>query len=312
MSSAWNSAIISRVVVYSTLMACAVIAMNGCSRYFFYPMKDLIHSPEKAGLTYEDVLVTTQDNVQIHGWLLRADHPKGIVFFLHGNAENISTHIGSVYWLPEQGYDVLLMDYRGYGRSEGTPDFPEVFWDVDAMYDWLKLYAQDKELPVFILGQSLGATIASYYFSQLGNDQRRYEAVVLDSVFSGHQDIAKDVLSRSLITWPFQFVVPLFLPTEYNPKDHVAGFSPTPVLFFHSPDDEILPYEQGRYVYEQAKPPKYWVTSHGPHIATFGHPLYRQILLNFLNDPNTDPQQGVNISPTAPPQTDSSSSHNQK
>ena len=93
-------------------------------------MKEIVQTPDKGGLTYRDISVTTRDNLRIHGWLLEAEKPKGIVFFLHGNAENISTHIGSVYWLPEHGYDVLLMDYRGYGLSEGKPDFPDVYLDV--------------------------------------------------------------------------------------------------------------------------------------------------------------------------------------
>ncbi|MAR91723.1 MAG: alpha/beta hydrolase [Pseudomonadales bacterium] len=289
MSSVWSSATTFRLGFYSILAVVIVLLMNGCSSYFFYPMKRLVRTPDQVGLNYRDIEVTTSDQVRIHGWLLPAEQPRGIVFFLHGNAENISTHLASVYWLPEQGYEVLLMDYRGYGRSEGSPDFPEVYQDVAAMYQWLQTYARERQLPVYILGQSLGGVISSYYFSQLPAEQRVFEGVVLDAVFAGHRDIARDVLRRSFITWPLQFVVPPFLPAEYDPADHVADFSPTPLLFFHSPDDEIIPYDQGRSVYEQAKPPKYWVRSHGPHIATFDDPAYRQLLLNFLARPGADP-----------------------
>ncbi|RLT93789.1 alpha/beta hydrolase [Ketobacter sp.] len=322
MKSAWNSATIfnvlkSRVLIYGALSLFLVTQMSACSSYFFYPSKKILHTPDEGGLVYEDVVVKTRDHLSIHGWLLPAQQPKGIVFFLHGNAENISTHINSVYWLPEQGYDVLLMDYRGYGRSQGSPDFPDVFLDVDAMYRWLEAYARDKQLPVYVLGQSLGAAISSVYFSQLPPDQRIYRAVALDAVFAGHRDIAKDVLDRHVITWPLQFIVPWFLPTEYNPKDHVADFSPVPLLFIHSPEDQIIPFAQGQTVFEQAQAPKYWVTSHGPHIATFGHPRYRRILLNFLEDPAQDPMRDLESSrsessPTGPAQTDSSSSRNQK
>lgn len=316
MNSAWNSVTISRTLFYGTLAVLMVLLMNGCTGYFFYPMKELIHSPSDANIRYDDVTVTTRDNVDIHGWLLHADHPKGIVFFLHGNAENISTHIASVYWLPEQGYEVLLMDYRGYGQSQGSPAIPDVFLDVEAMYGWLELYASEQQLPVYILGQSLGASISSFYFSQLPPEQRIYEAVVLDAVFAGHRDITRDVLNRNIITWPLQFIVPLFMPTDYNPKDHVANFNPIPLLFMHSPEDQVVPYEQGQTVYQRAAQPKFWVTSHGPHIATFGHPRYRRILLNFLENPQQDPQRDLaplnGPSPTDLSQTDSSSSHNQK
>ncbi len=263
--------------------------MSGCSGFFFYPMKELVRTPEDLDLRYQDVNVKTEDGVQIHGWLLQADKPKGIVFFLHGNAENISTHIGSVYWLPEQGYDVLLMDYRGYGLSQGKPDFPQVFQDVDAMYRWLQNYCKQHQIPSYVLAQSLGATISSYYFSQLAMEDRIFEGVVLDSTFSGHQDIARYVLNRNMITWPFQFIVPHFLPTEFNPKDHIAQLSPTPLLMMHSPDDAVLPYEQGKLVYNQAKAPKYWINNQGPHIATFNFPQYRQVLLEFLANPQQQP-----------------------
>lgn len=316
MKLAWNSAITFRALFYGALAIFLVTQMSACSSYFFYPMKEILHTPDEGGLVYQDVVVETRDQVNIHGWLLPAEHPKGIVFFLHGNAENISTHINSVYWLPEQGYDVLLMDYRGYGRSEGSPDFPEVFLDVDAMYQWLEHYAREKQLPVFVLGQSLGAAISSVYFSQLPPEKRIYQAVALDAVFAGHREIAKDVLNRHVITWPLQFIVPLLLPTEYNPKDHVAAFSPTPLLLIHSTEDQIIPFQQGRTVFEQAAEPKFWVTSHGPHIATFGNLYYRRILLNFLENPQENPLQNPRrdseAAPTAPAQTDSSSSHNQK
>ena len=87
MNSAWNSVTISRTLFYGTLAVLMVLLMNGCTGYFFYPMKELIHSPSDANIRYDDVTVTTRDNVDIHGWLLHADHPKGIVFFLHSSED---------------------------------------------------------------------------------------------------------------------------------------------------------------------------------------------------------------------------------
>lgn len=314
MNSAWNCATIFNAIARSAiLLACAMI-LSACSGYFFYPQKQLVRVPSDVNLHYQDVIVQARDGVDIHGWLLQAEAPKGIVFFLHGNAENISTHIGSVYWLPEQGYDVLLMDYRGYGQSQGSPNFPQVFWDVDAMYRWLQDYAESKQLPVYILGQSLGASISSVYFSQLPKGQIIFQGVVLDAVFSGHRDITKDALRASVITWPFQFIAPHFVPKEFDPKSHVQHFSPTPVLFFHSPDDAVIPYHHGQVVYQNALNPKYWADTKGPHIATFGYPDSRRILLNFFANPNQNPNTSFTstTTPTDRQQTDSSAFHGQK
>lgn len=270
---------------------------SACSSFYFYPMKELVRTPQDIGLQYEVVELTTTDNVKLHNWLIKAEQPRGVVLFLHGNAENISTHIGSVYWLPEQGFDVLLLDYRGYGRSEGVADFPQVYLDVDAAYHWVAQYAEQRELPLFILGQSLGGAISSYYFSTLAPAERRFNAVALDAVFSGHSDIARDVASRSIITWPFQFIVAHLVPQDFDPKAHIANLAPTPLLFFHSPDDEIIPFRQGQKVFERAQEPKQWITTAGPHIATFNFKQNRAHLLQFFDEHGA-------LNPSAHPQTD--------
>ena len=270
---------------------------SACSSYYFYPMKTLVRTPADIGLDYEVVEITTADNIKLHTWLIKAQQPRGVVLFLHGNAENISTHIGSVYWLPEQGFDVLLLDYRGYGGSEGEADFPEVYQDTAAAHEWVKRYAQQRQLPFFILGQSLGAAVSSYYFSTIEPAERTFKAVALDAVFSGHRDIAKDVTNRNIITWPFQFLIVHLVPKDYDPKDHIANLSPTPLLFFHSPDDQVIPFTQGQKVFERAQDPKTWITTEGPHIATFNYKENRARLLQFFE------QHGA-LSPSDRPQTD--------
>ena len=265
-----------------------LLSMIGdCSQFFFYPQKAFFQTPDDIGLTYEDVYVTTQDNLTLHGWLLKAEKPKGIVFFLHGNAENISTHIQSVAWLPDAGYEVVLMDYRGYGKSEGHPDLPDVFMDVEAFYKWLKSYSQSHNLSVTILGQSLGAAISSYYFGSLPKQKVIYQGIILDSVFSGYRAIAKDVLNQQYLTWPLQFIVPHFLPKDYDPQQFVEQIAPTPILFIHSPEDSIIPFQHGKTVYDKARSPKYWLTSQGSHIATFHFPVYQEAVLTFISNPES-------------------------
>ena len=71
--------------------------------------------------------------MRLHGWFLPAQIPsRGTILFLHGNAENVSTHIGSVAWLPAEGFNVFLIDYRGYGLSEGVPTLDGLHRDVEA------------------------------------------------------------------------------------------------------------------------------------------------------------------------------------
>ena len=117
------------------------LLLAGCSKLFFYPMSPWVQNPENQGLQYEDIVLIHPRGMRIHGWWLPAadDAPaRGTVYFLHGNAQNISTHLANVQWLPARGYNVFLLDYRGYGLSEGKPKLPDVFDDVQLGLDWLR------------------------------------------------------------------------------------------------------------------------------------------------------------------------------
>ncbi len=233
-------------------------------------------------LTFEEVKVVTDDGTAIVSWFLPAldteqdDSP--IVLFLHGNAENISTHIGSVYWLPEQGINVYLLDYRGYGHSQGQPYIPAIFQDVEASLKWLR--SRFPERNIYLLGQSIGSAIATTSMA-LFKDEYNLSGLVLDASFTGYRDVAQYVTSSSVITWlmwPFTWL----LPTQWDPVDYIAQISPKPILIFHSRGDGILPYSLGRELFEQAEQPKTWQESQGQHIQTFNFDQYREILINFL------------------------------
>jgi pimeloyl-ACP methyl ester carboxylesterase len=246
----------------------------GCSNLtsiFFYPQQQYLRTPADINLVYEEVSTYTTDGTEINSWFLPAflcenkkfDAP--IVLFLHGNAENISTHIGSVYWLPEQGVNVFLLDYRGFGRSFGDPSIPAIFQDVESSLIWLRdLFPQRK---IFIFGQSIGAAVATTSIA-LFNDQYNLAGLILDSSFTGYRDIAQHVTLDSpiaWIAWPFTWL----LPTEWDPASYVAQISPKPFLMFHSQTDSVLPYSLGWALYEQTKEPKEWFESKGGAYTNF-------------------------------------------
>jgi hypothetical protein len=113
-------------------------ALGGCSGLIFQPMRELVLTPDEIGLDYRDVHLEAEDGVRLHGWFLPAEPPRrGSVLFLHGNAQNISTHIASVAWLPAEGFDVLLVDYRGYGLSGGSPSLAGLHLDFEAALEAL-------------------------------------------------------------------------------------------------------------------------------------------------------------------------------
>lgn len=269
------------------LLILLTLLLGGCSNLtslFFYPQQQYLRTPADINLTYEEVKVQADDGTELVSWFLPAQEElhstetSPIVLFLHGNAENISTHIGSVYWLPESGVNVFLLDYRGYGRSEGEPYIPALFQDVEASLIWLRQRFPKRN--IYILGQSIGSAIATTSMA-LFKDQYDLSGLVLDASFTGYRDIAQHVTASSPLTWlmwPFTWL----LPTEWDPATHIARISPKPILMFHSQGDGILPYKLGRELYEEANEPKVWHESKGGHIQSFNFEEYREIFLKFL------------------------------
>ena len=146
----------AKTITYLVTSLCLV----GCESLFFWPTKDLIRSPEMFDFTKQDVFFTAEDGTKLHAWKLSAQNEKrGTIFFLHGNAQNLSYHVANVYWLAERGWEIFIMDYRGYGLSQGVPDFASVQKDALAGYQSV-LSQRSDTLPVIVWGQSLGACIA--------------------------------------------------------------------------------------------------------------------------------------------------------
>jgi hypothetical protein len=109
------------------------LCLAGCTSVFFQPSSTLFATPGQYGLDYERVEFNAADGTPLFAWFLPArGAPRGTVLFLHGNAENISTHFASVAWMPAAGFNVLAFDYRGYGASQGRPTLSGVQLDIDA------------------------------------------------------------------------------------------------------------------------------------------------------------------------------------
>jgi alpha-beta hydrolase superfamily lysophospholipase len=149
------------VFLARALAVLPALLLAGCTGLIFQPLTDHLLTPDRIGLAWRDVAFTTADGVRLHGWFLPASAPRqGSVLFLHGNAENISTHIASVAWLPDAGFDVLLFDYRGYGRSAGRPSLDGLQRDFDAALGTLLAMPEVDPQRVVVFGQSLGGALA--------------------------------------------------------------------------------------------------------------------------------------------------------
>ena len=261
----------------------ALTGINGCSSIFFFPQKSHLQTPGQLGLDYEDIFFTSTDNLTIHGWWLNAKAPvKGTVYFLHGNAENISTHIHNVAWLPEYGYHVFLLDYRGFGLSQGKPNLPGALEDIRHGWQFILAQAATQGKPLYLLGQSLGASMAIYFAATDPQAKQQLSAVISDAAFARYSEMARHVTGQSWLTWPLQYPVAWSMISGYDAIDFVADISPLPLLLIHSEDDRIVPYANNGKLLQAALPPKTFYQTSGPHTATFRHRKNRDYLLDYL------------------------------
>lgn len=255
----------------------------GCSGVFFQPYRTYVQTPDQLGLAYQDVYFNASDGTRLHAWFLPAPGKAlGTILFLHGNAQNISTHIMSVRWLPARGFNVFLPDYRGYGASEGEPTLAGVQDDVDAALRTLLARPDVNPDRIVVFGQSLGGAIAIYNVAHSPYRQH-IKALVVESAFASYRQIAREKLASFWLTWPFQWPLSWTVSDRYSPAEAAARISPIPLLIIHGDRDAIVPVHHGRQLYELAREPKQlWIVAGGGHIQAFQHQDYRDRFVDYL------------------------------
>ncbi|WP_210643021.1 alpha/beta hydrolase [Pseudomonas sp. Tri1] len=267
---------------------CLLLALSGCSSLLFYPEHGLPFTPQRAKLEYRDVTLTTADGLKLHGWWLPVKQGvavKGTVLHLHGNGGNLAWHLGGSWWLPEQGYQVLMIDYRGYGLSEGEPSLPAIYQDIDAAFKWLDQSPEVQGKPLVLLGQSLGGALAVHYLVEHPQRQQQLKALVLDGVPASYRDVGRFALSTSWLTWAFQVPLSWLVPDGDSAIASVAQLTGVPKLIYHSLDDPIVPLSNGIRLYQAAPPPRVLQLTRGGHVQTFADPVWRTVMLRYLDDP---------------------------
>jgi hypothetical protein len=266
-----------------SVLAGLALALGGCTGVIFHPMRELVLTPDQIGLEYEEVEFEATDGVRLHGWFLPARAPRrGSILFLHGNAENISTHIASVAWLPARGFDVLLFDYRGYGRSEGSPSLAGLHLDFDAALATMAARPEPDPDRIVVFGQSLGASLA---ITALAASPRREQvrALVIEGAFTSYRELAREKLAGFWLTWPLQAPLGLTIDDSYRPIDAIGELAPLPLLIVHGEADRVVPPAHALALYEAAHPPKtLWLVPGAGHISAFATPVNRAELVDYL------------------------------
>ena len=259
------------------------LMLSGCARMFFYPEKDYVLTPQELRVPYQDVDFNASDGTRLHGWFLPAhQEPVATVLFLHGNAQNISTHIASVYWLTERRFDVFLLDYRGYGASGGRPSLDGIHADAEAALQYLveELVAASEALIVF--GQSLGGAVAIRMVAH-SPYRDKIKALIVEGTFASYPQIVREKLAELWLTWPLQWLPYATISGAYDAVNAVAKVSPIPIVIIHGDADTIVPPAHAHRLYRAAREPKeLWMVPGGGHIEAFSQILCRERLVKYL------------------------------
>lgn len=271
-----------------SLVAPAMLGLSACTALFFHPSRSLVDTPAQHGLASRTVTLRAADGVGLNAWFLPARpregaRVEGTVLFLHGNAENISTHFRSVAWLPAEGFNVLALDYRGYGASEGDPSLAGFQLDIDAAMGSLLSRPDVDPHRIVLIGQSLGAALAIYYAAH-GHYRDHLRAVVADSAFSDYEGIVREKMAANWLTWPLQWLPALTVDDAYAPAAAVRGVAPTPLLLIHGAPDAVVPVHHSQELFALARDPKQlWIVPGAGHAQAFGKREIRQRLVDYLD-----------------------------
>lgn len=267
----------------SALVLACFVGLTACTSVFFQPLENHVYDPRTAGFAYDDVMFEAADGTRLHGWFFPTEGERlGSVLFLHGNAENISTHFASVAWLARGGFDTFVIDYRGYGRSEGVPNLDGLHQDVAAALETLLAMPGVRPEEVVVFGQSLGGAVALTSIADSPHKDH-LAGLIVEGAFSDYRGIAREKLGDFWLTWPFQWPFSLTIDDRYDPKAAAAALSPLPLLIVHGQADQVVEPHHGEVLFEAAAEPKaIWRPKHAGHIAAFAPLPMRQRLLDHL------------------------------
>ncbi len=247
----------------------------------YFPSRKLAADPQRLGWTVQAVRFETDDGLMLSGWYIPAPcvsrpaapcQARGVVLFSHGNAGNISHRLDTIALFRELGLDVFIFDYRGYGESDGRPNEAGTYKDIAAAWRHLVVGRGIAPKRILLYGESLGGAVVTWLAVR-----ERPAALVLASTFTSTPD-----LGEQLYPW---LPVRRLARIHYDSRSRL-GQVHTPLLIFHSRDDEIVPYAHAEQLLAAANEPKRLATLIGDHNGGLFRSLerVREELQRFLDE----------------------------
>jgi len=250
MPGIWKLVIVV-IGAYAVLSIYVYYMQSSLIYYPNMPGRNLVATPENIGLNFQNVEFVTEDKVRLHGWFIPDKNAKRTVLFFHGNAGNISHRLESIEIFHRLELNVFIIDYRGYGQSEGKISEKGTYRDAEAAWNYLINTQGINEQEIIIFGRSLGASIASWLASK-----HTPAALIIESGFTSVPSMGQRFYPFLPIRWLTHF--------KYDTRQYVKNIS-CPVMVAHSKNDEIIPYDEGHEIFDAAAEPKQFLEMRGGH-----------------------------------------------
>ena len=261
------------VALYAVLAWLALVAWLTLNerRLIFFPDRTLAAEPADFGLRAEELSIAAGDGVTLHGWWIEGPGERVLIWY-HGNAGDIADRLPNARWFVDTlGVSVVLVDYRGYGRSTGRPDEAGVYSDGLAVYDAVAargVPARD----IVLFGRSLGGAVATEVALQ-----RPAGALVLEAAFRS---------ARAMARVHYWFAPSALVRTRMDNESKIGRVT-LPTLFLHGDRDRIVPLDHSRRLFELAAQPEHFhIVAGAGHNDTYlvGGELYAEVWRAFLRE----------------------------
>lgn len=260
------------------MTAASSALLTGCVEgFFFHPDQTVYSTPQQLGVTVQDLRI---GDAQLHGWWMPSvGTARATLVQAHGNAANLTNHAPLVAWLPSAGVNVLCFDYRGFGRSPGSPSLDGVVDDTLAALAHARQLAPST--PLVLLGQSLGGATSAR--AAASDKAPPLKLLVLDSAFASYRGIARDAAGSGPLSWLAPMALPALPPAERDPLSAIARLR-TPLFMVHGDQDSVVPFSHGEKLHAAAgSANKHFVRiAGGLHLDALMRPDIRQRLLDRI------------------------------
>lgn len=240
--------VVTLAVIYGLILL-FVYALQ--DRLIYFPIRTLEATPRAVGLDYEDVRFSAEDRIRLHGWFVPAPAARATLLHFHGNGGNISHRLDHIAVFHGLGLNVFLIDYRGYGQSEGRTTEAGTYRDARAAWRYLTETRGLAPSTIVLHGESLGGAVASWLAAESAP-----AALIVESSFTSAVNLGAEVYRWLPVRWLARY--------RYPTIEHLARVH-APVLIAHSRDDEIVPFRHADALFAAARPPKQFLELTGGH-----------------------------------------------